>query len=246
MATDKHCAERAAAAAGFYIDDHAVLYGLIARSAEGTDPGGLAAVTPAIVRYCGERGLRAAARCLADGKDLTVRSYILYGEWADTRGWCRAGASSFEPCYTTRVVLCPWCEAWKKHGLLKYGEIYCEHTDRSLVRGFSPELRIEMGDILSRGGDVCAYNWLGFRFSPEGEAELARERAAIAPRVTRDFLYHCGHLLRTFREELCARLGLAKGREAVSKSLGAYGEIFGQNKARAIEKESRTDFMRDL
>jgi hypothetical protein len=246
MVTDKYYARREANAADFYIDDHAVLYGLIARSADETGPGGLDAVTPAIVRYCGERGLRAAVRCLADGRDLTVRNYILYGEWADTRGLCRAGASSFEPFYTTRVVLCPWCEAWKKHGLLKYGKIYCGHTDRSLVHGFNPELRIEMREILSWGADVCVYDWQGFRFSLEDEADLARERASVAPRVTRDFLYHCGHLLRTFREELCLRLGLVRSREIVSKSLDAYGEIFGQKKVSVLEDESRMDFMRDL
>ncbi|MDR1516010.1 MAG: L-2-amino-thiazoline-4-carboxylic acid hydrolase [Synergistaceae bacterium] len=247
MAADTLCADRESIADLFYIDDHALLYGLIAMSAEDVRGAeGLGAITRAVIRYCGERGLRAAGRCLADGAELTVRSYILYGEWADTRGWCRAGASSFEPFYTTRVVLCPWCEAWKKHGLLKYGKIYCGHADRSLVHGFNPELRIEMGEILSCGGNVCEYGWSGFRFSPEDEEALSRGRAEIAPRVTRDFLYHCGHLLRTFREEIFLQFGLVQGRAIISKSLDLYGEIFGRKKTIAIEEESRIDFMRDI
>jgi hypothetical protein len=244
---DKICDGRDAIAGDFYIDDHAVLYGLIARSAEEVcGEEGLAVTASAIVRYCKERGLRAASRCLSDGRELTVRNYILYGEWADTKGWCRAGMSSFEPFYVTRVTLCPWCEMWKKHGLLKYGKIYCEHADRSLVHGFNPELRIEMGEILSWGGNICVYNWIGFRFSPEDEAGLAQERAGIARRVAKDFLYHCGHLLRAFREELFIGLGLVKGREILSKSLGAYRDIFGQKKALAVEEESGRDFQRDL
>jgi hypothetical protein len=247
MAFPRFRAERESIAADFYIDDHAVLYGLIARSAEDAcGAEGLDAITPAVIRYCGERGLRAAGRCLADGKELTVRSYILYGEWIDTKGWCRADASSFEPFYTTRVAFCPWCGAWGKYDLLKYGKIYCEHADRSLVHGFNPKLRIEMGEILSFGGSVCEYGWPGFRFSLEEEADLSRERAAIAPRVTGDFLYHCAHLLRTFRLELSLQLGLVQGRAIISKSLDLYGEIFGHEKIVAIEEESRIDFTHDI
>jgi hypothetical protein len=228
----------------FYIDDHAVLFALIAKNTEKIcgDERLAAVIVPPIIRYCRERGLRAAARCLADGGELTFRNYMLYGEWADTRDWCRAGEPSFDPFYTSRVALCPWCEVWKKHGLLKYGKIYCEHTDRSLLHGFNPELRIEMGEILSHGGELCEYNWVGFRFSPEEEAELARERVSVIPHVTKDFLYHCGHVLSTFRRELYAELGLVDGRAIISGSLAEYAKIFGDNKTLAIKEESRLDF----
>jgi hypothetical protein len=228
----------------YYIDDHAVLYGLMAESAyRMLGQAALKTIVVAIKRYCGERGLRSAMRCVADGRELTVRNYILYGEWADTKGWSKHGEPSYSPHYSTRVDVCPWSVAWDRSNLLKYGKIYCQYADKSLVRGFNQKLRIDMGRIITHGGKYCEFNWPACRMTPKENASLPAERVEMIPRVTKGFLYHCAHLLSTFRREFYLEFNLPAGQEIIDRALCWYGETHNPDKAEEIKEESRRNFL---
>ena len=237
--------KREATAERFYIDDHAVLFACLARRAEElAGERGTETIVRAIVVYGRERGLRGAMRCLADGEPLSGKNYILYGEWADPRGWSRSEVAATAPHYRTNMTVCGWCESWEKHGLLEYGRLYCDWVDANLVYGFNPALRLEMPKTLSRGEKCCTFDWLDCTFGSEAEAEaMAARRAELIPRVTKDFLYHCGHLLSTFRRELLLEFGLVKGEEIVGRALGDYGELFEEEKAQSVVQESRQNFL---
>ena len=142
----------------FYIEDHAVLFALLAKvSVERFHQEGEAAIKRAIASYCMERGARAAMRCLADGEHLLMENYILYGEWDDPKGESESEIAAFEPNYKTNVLVCGWCESWKKHGLLEWGKIYCDHADYWLVRGFNPQLKLNQNKK-----DLSAYLYREF------------------------------------------------------------------------------------
>ena len=230
----------------FYIDDLAILCALLARSAEKrAGERGTETIVRAIKTYGRERGLRCAMRCRADGEPLSGKNYILYGEWADPKGWSKTEVVATTPHYRTSLAACGWCDSWKKHGLLEYGRLYCDHVDANLVYGFNPDLRLEMPKILSHGDDCCAFDWLDCTFENDAEAEaMAARRAELVPRVTKDFLYHCGHLFSTFRRELLMEFGLIEGDEMVKDALASYREAFGAEKAEAVAAESRQDFLR--
>jgi hypothetical protein len=100
-----------------------------------------------------------------------------------------------------------------------------------------------MGQILSQGGGVCEFDWTGAVF--RDGADVAEKRKKLLPGVTKDFLYHCGHMLSAFRREIYRSLGLVKGREIVKSALDDYGAIFGPEKTAALEKESRGNFSPD-
>jgi hypothetical protein len=226
----------------FYIEDHATLFALIAKEAVARfGAPGMAAITRAISAYGMERGSRAAKRCLAGGEKLSMENYILCGEWDDPRGASKTEVAAFEPNYRTNVMVCGWCEAWKKHGLLEYGRIYCDHVDEWLVRGFNPELKLKMGRILSHGDGVCEFDWTGAHFSDA--ASIGRKRREKLSRVTKDFLYHCGHLLATARRETIFELGVIKGDEIISGALSEYKKIFGALKNKAIIEETGQNFL---
>ena len=107
----------------FYIDDHALIYGLLGKYAEAQcAQGGVAALEKATIQYAKERGIRMAKRCLADGRELSMQSYLLYAEWADTKGWSDIEVSSVAPEFRNHVEKCGWYETWKKYGLMKYGQ----------------------------------------------------------------------------------------------------------------------------
>ena len=229
----------------FYIDDHAVLFGLLAKHAEARCGGqGLSAVERALVSYGRERGLRSAMRCLRDGRELTLRNYLLYGEWSDERQWSKSEVTAVRPEYRTDTLVCGWFESWKKYGLEEHGKIYCKWIDMELLRGFNPGLRLEMGAILSHGGASCQFHWMDCRFDNEEDVgKLAKERAEIAPRVTQGFLFHCAHLLSTFRREFYRELGLLDTNAVLDRALSEYGEIFGAEKTKALVAESARNFI---
>ena len=225
----------------FYIEDHAALIGYIARSAEElSGNAGLDAVSRAMVVYGRERGLR----CLADGKELSGRNFILYGEWADTKGWNESRVLSCVPHLVIGMVRCGWNESWKKYGLEKYGALLCNWIDHSLLYGFNPELRLELSDILAHGGKGCRYGWIDALFADERDYEaFCALRAKMAPRVTKSFLYHCGHVYSTFRRVLFVEAGLVSGGRIIGRGMAEYAEQFGEDRAVAIMAESKRDFL---
>ena len=128
----------------FYIDDHALIYGLLGKYAEEQcAQGGVASLKKATIQYAKERGIRMAKRCLADGRELSMQSYLLYAEWADTKGWSNIEVSSVVPEFRNHVEKCGWYETWKKYGLMKYGAVYCSFVDKNLVKGFNPALEVD-------------------------------------------------------------------------------------------------------
>lgn len=233
--------DRKTAAEKFYIEDHAVLLALMIRQAQ-SDCGaeGRAAAVRSVQRYGRERGMRAAMRCLADGVPLSMSNYVLYGEWDDPKGVSKTETEAFEPNYRTRVTACGWCDAWKRLGLLEYGRVYCDSIDENLVFGFNPALTLKMGKILSHGDEYCSFDWIGCEF--RDAEEVSRKRKNLAARVTRDFLYHCGHALSTFRREICFALGILKGNEIISTALLEYKKIFGALKKNALVSETAQNF----
>ena len=229
----------------FYIDDHAVLFALLTKSAEDRSGSkGLEAIERALISYGRERGLRSAMRCQEDGHPLTIRNYFLYGEWVDVRQWSRSATKTLSPEYVTQTLACGWNDTWKKYGLIEYGKIYCRWIDKELLYGFNPDLRLEMASILSCGDACCEFQWKNCRFDGEDQfTELMEERRQLIPRVTKDFLFHCAHLFSTFKRECYRELGLVKGNEILEDALNAYGKIFGAEKSGAIVSESSRDFL---
>lgn len=226
----------------FYIDDHAVLYGLLAKNTR-ISCGELSdkILESAVTAYGKERGLRAAKRCVSDGKELSGANFILYGEWDDPRGVSKNERDTSNPWLKTRMTTCGWYEAWKKYDLLEHGRTYCSWVDESLLHGFSPALRLKMPKILSSGDDCCEFLWLD---ADTDEAQLASaDRRELIPRVTKDFLYHSGHLLSTFRRELYFALGLLRGTDITERALAEYGSLFGGEKASAVQAESEQNFL---
>ena len=228
----------------FYIDDHALIYGLLGKFAEEfCAESGLAALEKATIQYAKERGIRMAKRCLADGRELSMQSYLLYAEWSDTKGWSDIAVSSIVPEFRNHVEKCGWYETWKKYGFMKYGAVYCSHVDRNLVKGFNPANDVEISAVLSHGAPACDFNWLGANFSSEQEfKELMAEKAAIAPRTVKGFLYHSGHILSALRRVFYTELGVAETERICTAALAEYESIMGREKLEALIEEAKKDF----
>jgi hypothetical protein len=237
--------KRAEAAKEFYVDDHALLFAVLAKNileAAGKSRG-LETLRQGVTEYGLERGLRYARRCLSNGDELNVAGYMAYSELVEPRGWNKSVTETLSP-YKFNTISCGWCATWKKHRLLEYGKHYCTWIDASLVRGFNPEIELELNPIMSHGHEQCSFTWKNFSFKSQAEADKAAElRRKLLPGVGRDFLYHCAHLLSTMRRAVYFASGAGVGQKIISGSLEEYAGVFGQGKTAAILKECNQDFL---
>lgn len=229
----------------FYIEDHAVMYGLLVKNAiEFFGKKGEETSVKGTILYAKERGLRMAMRAIVDGKSLTPNNYLVYGEWADYKNASKTEIKSVMPKFRTDVLKCGWCEAWKKYNLLEYGKIYCTWIDKNLVKGFNPENDLEIDSILSHGDPCCSFHWVGVEFENMDALKKNNEKKiAVADYTIKDFLYHTAHILSAMRRAYYMELGLLKGNEIIEKSLKEYEAIFGVKKREAVSEEAKLDFL---
>lgn len=228
----------------FYIEEHAVLYALLAKYAkELYGQAGWDASIQGTMLYGRERGGRMAQRALADREPLTPNNYLLYGEWADHLNWSASRVVSLAPTYHTQSTRCGWCDSWQRHNLMEYGQLYCTYIDLNLVKGFNLKNDLKLDKILSHGDDCCDFQWLGASFnSPEEIEAFGKKKAELAPRVLKDFLYHTAHvysaMVRTYDRELSHEAS----ENIAAAALDEFGRIYGESKREAVLIESQLDF----
>lgn len=229
----------------FYIEDHAVIYGLLAKYAESMcGEQGRESLVRGTILYAKERGLRMAMRARSDGRELTPNNYIVYGEWSDYKKLGKSEIKSVFPEYRTNSLACGWYNAWEKYGLTEYGKIYCTYIDKNLVKGFNPENELEIDSILSHGGPCCAFHWVGAKFDDMDALKQNRElKASMADRVLRDFLYHTGHILSALCRQYYLDLGLIQGESISRKAMADYRKLFGDEKADLLAAEAQQNFL---
>lgn len=227
--------------ATLYPEHHAVLFGLIARETLhffGQEQGD-ALLLEMVRTYAAERGRRMRLRVDAHGDTPCPLNYMAYGEWAGNTGF-RKEIIHLEPFYSYRVLECPWCNAWKAHGLEKYGPYYCRCADVAIVEGFDPALTLEMPVWLS-DGPYCQFSWPEFAMTDENQRKLQEKREELGDSCLQGWDYHTAHMRSTmFRVLRAADAGLAA--EAEDAVCWEFERIFGEEAVQLMEAQMGQDF----
>lgn len=232
-------------ASRFYIDDHAVLYGLMAKGADSllNEEDRYSAIARATILYAVERGRRMAKRAAEDGLPLTLATYRAYTEWTDEKKQMRVETLALSPNYRMNGTYCVWNETWKAYHLEKYGAIYCSYTDQTMVRAFNPENDLIIHSVQSHGGPGCDFEWPGLSYAgPEELKQAAAEKRARQGRAVKDFLYHCGHVVSAMGRSYAADFGQEMADQIIVQAMAEYAKLFGEDKAAAVIKEAERDF----
>ncbi len=149
-------------------------------------------------RYGEQRGSRMAQRAIRDGRELDFLTYKEYGEWINTdtiireMGGNQSEEITYAPNYKIKVTVCPWARQFSDMGMKKCGALYCKHIDKSIARGFNPELCYDVPQNMNNE-EYCIQILYNANFT-QGEVPISRSQNR------RDFLYHCAHIYYTFRE----------------------------------------------
>ena len=201
-------------------------------------------IRQAVRRYGEQRGGRMALRAEANGHALSMLNYLAYGEWQAAPGESIQKVVEKVPHVVAHVHKCPWHQAWQEKDLLAYGRLYCQEVDEALVRGFNPELEIEVCGTKPEGNEYCEFVFhdanLGFF-----NTLLLGYRRAVKPadKSVMPWEYHLGHLYKTIGETVAEELS-DLGIEAMEAALQEFTRCFGEDAGEVIRAYSGTDFNR--
>jgi hypothetical protein len=164
-----------------------------------------------------------ALRALRDGQPLDFGTYLAYGEWSPSSvGVMAFGTAQAGDDFVETVSLCPWAQTFAGMGQGDCGRAYCAEIDRSLIRGFNPELCFEITTTL-HDGEQCVQILKDFR--PQKTIEAPGDGK-------RDWRYHCAHLFAAMTEVV-----LASGYTgAAEKVRTEFIEQFGDEAYRGIDE----------
>ena len=204
---------------------------------------GEAVIRKAIRRYGEERGQRMALRAQADKKELTTLSFLIYGEWSAAPGEVEQKLEQNNHNNMRLLVeRCPWQAVWLENDLLDFGRIYCQEIDLALMRGFNPELHLDVVKTQTNDRQPCDFIFHGSPLSTANSiALIVGKKLNPGKRAILPWEYHVGHLFKTFSDVLTAELGLV-GREAAEAALGEFSTRFGEPAARVVRFYLQTDF----
>jgi hypothetical protein len=108
-----------------------------------------------VVKKFGERrGKEIADIVKSLGKELTLNNYFIYSTFdggQTTKYKVNVVDGNIE-LVIRQCVFCDGCEDWDK---LEYGKIYCDYIDEAILKGYNPNLKIEVPAMLSHGDKRC-------------------------------------------------------------------------------------------
>lgn len=230
----------------FTAEHHAMLFAWIVREAiRGVGEEKAAPVIRKAVRRYGEqRGKRMAMRALANGHERSMLNYLAYVEWRAEKGGMVMKIAEKRPHMRVLIPRCCWHTAWGPADLMRYGKYYCMDVDEAIVRGFNPELKLEVKAIKPDGASDCEMVFHDLDLGPAGMlAFLYRKtfkpgRSALMP-----WDYHTGHIYKTVGDTIIGAFG-KKGEEAVEAALAAFAGRYGDGAAEIVRGFKKTDFDR--
>jgi hypothetical protein len=228
----------------FSESSHAVLFALIARQVltRYGEQKGLPALRKAIRRYGEQRGRRMALRAQANGDELTMTNFLVYGEWQSVTGGGKMERLVDQADIRQTVLRCPWEAAWKETGLLPYGRYYCQEVDAALLRGFNPDLRIDVNQTLANDGLPCEFIYRQAVLDPGHTlAAIDEQSARLEGQRVIPWEYHCGHLYQACSLVMGEEFG-PPGRVTVQNALAEFGLRYGGSAAGSVASYLKVDF----
>jgi hypothetical protein len=200
-------------------------------------------VRKAVRRYGEERGQRMARRAIADGKELSTVNYLIYGEWSVDPDEMKSRLEQNNHNNMRMLVEhCPWQATWMENDLLEYGRLYCQEIDLSLLRGFNPELHLDVLKTQTNDRQPCDFIFHGSPLSLTNSlAMYVGKKVNPGKRVILPWEYHVAHLYKTMDDVLVAEMGTA-GHEAAEAALVEFSGKFGEEAAQTVRSYQQTDF----
>jgi hypothetical protein len=220
-------------------EHHALLFAWVAREAIARvgEEAAVPAIRAAVRLYGEQRGGRMALRAQQDGQPLSMATHLSYREWELPAGEMQQTGVPWRGDLRVQVGRCCWAMTWQQEGLTEYGKYYCQEIDKALVRGFNPDLTVDVKGTRTNGSRKCQLVYHG---AFEGtlvheEAQRDQEKRMLP------WSYHTGHLYATMTTVLQRELGSA-GVAAAQAALDSFAARFGATMADVLAGDAGINF----
>ena len=189
-------------------------------------------------RHAEQRGRRMAQRAIRRGEQLDFTAYTRNGEWVNTEevramGCANHSVPEMGEDYTLRIYCCPWHRQFQDMGLGRAGEVYCQHLDNSIARGFNPYLTYDVEQTLQTA-DHCIHHLRCAGITPD--TDLSKY-----PEGLKSFEYHCANSYWAYSRVAKAIFG-AEGEAVVAAVLADFRGDYGDEMADALLSYEAVDF----
>jgi hypothetical protein len=120
---------------------------------------GKEAMVEAVKKYGEERGKRIAKLVKSQGKELNLENFFIYGDF-DSRANLTYSPNLVEGNLEICVTECPFDKGCKEWGKREYGKIYCEYVDKAILKGYNPNLVLEVLSNMTKGDEKCVLRYI--------------------------------------------------------------------------------------
>jgi len=223
----------------FTAEHHALLFAWIAREAivRLGEEKAVPVICAAVRLYGEQRGHRMALRAQQDGQPLSMASYLSYREWEVPEGEMQQTGVPWRGDLRAQVRRCCWATAWQQEGLTEYGKYYCQEIDKAVVRGFSPDLVVDVKGTRTNGSRMCQLVYHGaFEGTLVHEGAQRDQKKRILP-----WSYHTAHLYATMSAVLRQEFGSA-GVDASQAALTTFTARFGSAMVETLVEDADINF----
>jgi hypothetical protein len=185
-------------------------------------------IRKAVRQYGAERGRRMALRAQANGHSLNMGNYLAYSEYKVRSKDMAQKIVEKVPHARVCMSQCSWFTTWQRNGLLPYGRLYCLEIDKAVVRGFNPDLQIDVIDTQSNGAAQCEFVFHDANLTLKNYLAIAYKKA-IRPgkKAILPWEYHLGHLITAMEEVIAEALG-ETGQSAIDAGLEEFAINCGE------------------
>lgn len=120
---------------------------------------GREAMAEAVKKYGEERGRRIAELVKSMGKETDLKNFFIYGDF-DSRANLTYAPNLVEGNLEICVTECPYDKGCKDWGKEEFGKIYCEYIDKAVLRGYNPDLVLEVPSNMTKGDENCVLRYI--------------------------------------------------------------------------------------
>lgn len=194
-----------------------------------------------VVKYGNQRGHRMALRTKADGNEINVMNYLVYGEWEALPGQMDLKFPEYAPEVKMQNYKCPWHTEWSKRGLLNYGKLYCRYVDTALARGYKCDMKLKLKSSRVEDAKCCDFLFEGQSIEDKDQEMFKELRRKIGNKAKMPWEYHVGHLYKTLKEVALEKLG-RECEEAFERALNLYEKEYGYDAKELVIKYQNIDY----
>jgi hypothetical protein len=119
---------------------------------------GRKAIIEAVKRFGEERGKRIAELVKSLGKELDLKNLFIYYDFDTTN--LALTPEIVDGNVEITITKCPFAQGCKDWGKEEYGRIFCEYVDKAYLRGYNPNLILEIPLNLTKGDKACVHRYV--------------------------------------------------------------------------------------